>query len=33
MDNTGLIYDKSENLALSKVEFRFINVITRELLF
>lgn len=33
MDNTGLIYDKSENLALPKAEFHFINMITRELLF
>jgi hypothetical protein len=33
MDNTGLIYDKSENLALLKAEFHFINLITRKLLF
>ncbi len=32
MDNAGLLYDKSRNSTSSKVEFHFINMITRELL-
>ena len=33
MDNTGLLYDKSGNLTLSKAESHTFNLITRELLF